>query len=81
MNKDIGRRLKASELHPKQIVVISPPGRSGMITMHVVERRPNLVVFYSGVFKIHVINVIGEDDELKDDQGRLVRVFEYLGEP
>lgn len=82
MNEEVGQRVKASELHPKQIVVIEPPDRDGMlITMHVVEARDNLVVFYSGVLKMHVINVIGADGELKDDRGRLVKVFEYLGEP
>jgi hypothetical protein len=81
VTEEVGRRLKASELQPRQIVVIAPPGRQELITMYVVEARHNLAVFYSGILKLHIVNIIGEDDELKDDQGRLVRVYEYLGEP
>lgn len=83
---EVGHELKATDLRPGSIVCIAPPGRDDMlITMHVVEvrsslRGDNLVVFYSGVLKWHVVNLISGDN-LKDDQGRIVRVFEYLSEP
>lgn len=77
---EVGRELKPSELKPGSIVCIAPPGRDMLLTMHVVEVRETLVIFYSGVIKWHVINLIS-GDVLKDDQGRIVRVFEYLGDP
>ena len=79
---EIGRPLRADELKPKQIVAIAPPGHPGMLlTMWVEEVRDNLVVFFAGEINVHVINIIRQDGELVDDADRVVRVFEYLGEP
>lgn len=79
---EIGRPLRADELTARQIVVVQPPDAGGMFfTMHVVEVRDNLVVFYSGILRMHVINLVRPNGELIDDRGRVVRVFEYLGEP
>lgn len=79
---EVGRPLRADELKQRQIVVIAPPGQPGvLLTMWVVEVRRNLVVFWSGELRIHVINLVRDNGEIIDDQARVVRVFEYLGEP
>lgn len=79
---EVGRELKVADLKPEAIVVIAPPGRDDLlITMWVAEVRDNLVVFRSGELNWHVINLVLGDGTIVDDQGRPVRVFEYLGAP
>lgn len=82
---EVGRRLKASELKPRTIVVIAPPGRDAHITMWVFLVDNDQVTFRAhavpGVETWTVINFVRDDGELIDDQGRIVRVYEYLGEP
>jgi hypothetical protein len=82
VNAEIGRELKASELRIHSVVVITPPGHPEIgMTMWVRSIEPDfkLVEFYSAVKKWSVINLIQPDDTIQDDQGRTVRVFEYLG--
>lgn len=82
MTDEIGRPLRADELRPRQVVVIAPPDRPGVfMTMWVEEVRDNLVVFFAGEMNWHVVNLVRDNGEIVDDQGRTVRVFEYLGEP
>lgn len=78
---EIGRLLRADELKAGTIVVVDPPDLRMFVTMHVTEVRDNLVVFYSGILRTHVINLVRPNGEIIDDRGRVVRVFEYLGEP
>lgn len=78
---EIGRPLKASEIKVGMIIVVKPPGYDLYATMDVEEVRNNLIVFCAPKMNWHVINVIGPDDDLKDDRGRVVQVFEYLGDP
>lgn len=81
MSDEIGRQLRLDELQPKRIVVIAHPGRPGaFMTMWVEEVADDHVVFFSGVMNWHVM-IFVRDGELFDDQDRVVRVFEYLGEP
>jgi hypothetical protein len=44
-----------------------------------------LVIFAAhgvpGVDTWHVVNRVRDDGQLIDDKGRVVRVYEYLGEP
>lgn len=77
---EIGRELKASELTPRTVVVIVTPGRGVMMTMWVLSLSEKLVEFYSGELKWTVLNFIEPDGSIRDDQGRVVHVYEYLGE-
>lgn len=78
-NSEIGRELSVGELTPGQVVVIAPPGRTERITIWVESVDPEMVVFFAGELNIRVINFI-KDGQIFDDRGRVVRVFEYLGE-
>jgi hypothetical protein len=80
-NVEIGRELKAGELVEGTVVVVKPPSSptNAVFTMWVAETNEKLVVLHSGVLKWSVINVVGPDGCLYDDQGRKVSVFEYLG--
>lgn len=76
---EVGRELTVAELKPHQVVVIAPPGRKFLITMWIRFINATNVVFYSDVIKLHVVNYI-RNGQIVDDRGRVVRVFEYLGE-
>jgi hypothetical protein len=79
---EIGRRLNATELTPEKIVVIKPPGHTGMMfTCWVKEIDDTRVMFWSGTLRWYVLNWIDDSDKIIDDQGREVEVYEYLGEP
>lgn len=78
-NSEIGREFSVGELTPGQVVVIAPPGRRERITIWVESVDPEMVVFFAGALNIHVINFI-KDGQIFDERGRVVRVFEYLGE-
>lgn len=81
---EVGRELLASDLAEGMIVFIDPPQPAGrprvMFTMHVARVTDELVIFYSGVQRANVVN-FKTADGLADGKGRVVRVFEYLGEP
>ena len=79
-SEEIGRELKASELKPGTVVIVKPPGNKPLITVWVRNIDPCVVEFYAGEMRWHILNFIMEDGSIKDDQGRIVRVFEYLGE-
>ena len=83
LNEETGRELKATDLRPRTIVVIQPPGKTFAITMWVdfVDTERRLVTFHSEVMHWVVLNSYDEDGVIHDDQGRVVRVYEYLGEP
>jgi len=79
---DVGRELRPDELRPRSIVVVHPPGSPGvLLTMWVLAANGGYVTFYSGVTNTAVVNRIRGDGKLVDDRDRVVRVFEYLGEP
>lgn len=78
---EVGRELKASELRPKSVVVINPPGHPhAFLTMWVRDVTPKWVEFYAGELRWHVVNFVQPDGSIHDDQHRTVHVFEYLGE-
>jgi hypothetical protein len=80
--EEIGRELKASELKPGTIVFVKVPPTNLMATFWVeaVDLEKRMAVFYSGMYRWHVINFIQPDGSIHDDKGRVVHVFEYLGE-
>jgi hypothetical protein len=79
---EIGRELLWGDLAPVTIVVVQPPGsREIAFTMWVRAKDDKTIAFHSNVKNWSVINFRGPDDTVVDDRGRLVRVYEYLGEP
>lgn len=83
MSDEIGRELLWSDLQPKTIVVVKPPGRPedrGHFTFWVERVTVDYVLFHSAVLHWSVFSFHGRDDTVVDDQGRKVTVFEYLGE-
>lgn len=84
MSDEIGRELLWSDLKPRTIVVIKPPGRPpgdrGHFTFWVERVTGDYVMFHSAVLHWSVFNFPGPDDTVVDDMGRKVTVFEYLGE-
>jgi hypothetical protein len=76
---EIGRELKASELTPQKVYVVKPPNKPYM-TLWVLSIDEHLVEFLAGELHWHILNFIQPDGSIHDDQGREVKVFEYLGE-
>ena len=74
--------MKASELKPGTIVVLERPD-SGAATFWVLGVTPEFVEFYAGAITAHFLaRRIGPAlEQITDDTGRMLRVFEYLGEP
>lgn len=82
---EMGRELRASELRERMIVFILPPQPAEAppvaFTLWVGSVTDRMVVFFSGVERITVVNFKTPEDGLVDGRGRQVRVFEYLGDP
>jgi hypothetical protein len=78
---EIGRELKASELVPRTVVILEKPGHP-FVTWWVLHVFPDYVVFTSGVLRGYfVAHRTGPDlEEITDDTGRPMKVYEYLGE-
>ena len=70
-------KLTIADLVPRRIVVIEPASQSFCLTIAAVDAE--FVLFYA-VAHTTVCNFV-VDGELVDDKLRVVRVFEYLGEP
>lgn len=80
--EEIGRELKADELRPGTIVFTNPEHRPHVfLTMWVDIVSDAMVWFYAGVTKVHLGLFRHPDGTLRDDAGREIRIFEYLGEP
>lgn len=79
---EIGRELLWDDLTPLTIVVVQPPGHADVaFTMWVRVKDDKSVAFHSNVMNWAVLNFRGADDQIVDDTGRQVHVYEYLGEP
>jgi len=76
---EIGRELQLNELQRKTIVILQRDGEFG-ITMWVSFVGQEVVAFYSGRLNVLVVANIYEDGSIRDDKGKRIRVFEYLGE-
>jgi uncharacterized membrane protein len=81
-SQEQGRELKGPELKPQTVVVIHPPGAQFLITMWVslVDPVRRTVSFYADEMKWGVLVSWDQDGRIHDDQGRTVKVYEYLGE-
>jgi hypothetical protein len=77
---EVGRELALSELTPRRLVAIAPPGRRFMVSGWVQSVERNTVTFFLGAIRVHFLTFI-RDGKLFDDEERQVRVFEYLGKP
>jgi uncharacterized membrane protein len=64
------------------VVVIAAPGFPFLITMWVASVDPvhRAVMFYADEFKWAVAVAWDQDGQIHDDQGRPVKVYEFLGE-
>lgn len=83
-NPEVGRELKVSELRPRTIVVLHKVGRDNfLVTMWVVEILPAYVKFTAGEIRTDFIaRRCGPGlDEITDNTGLPMKVYEYLGEP
>ena len=74
---EVGRELKASELEPDTVVIVSKEGRNTSITAWVKDVQKVGVVFYAGELRLYSL-FFRMGEELHDDNGRL-HVFQYLG--
>lgn len=84
MNKsEIGRELRVSELQPRTIVLLFKEGRSVMVTMWVVRAMSGYVHFHAGAVKAEFLaKRCGPDlEQITDDSGVSMKIYEYLGEP
>src|SRR5262249_31628542 len=77
---EVGRELKASELEPGTVVVVTKEGRKTAMTLWIKEVGQVGIVCYLGELNLYsVFSRMGRDrEELHDDNGRL-HVFQYLG--
>jgi len=80
IHSEVGRELAIADLKPQTVVVIAPPGRDDvLLSMWIEAVDADMVTFFAGEMNWHVIAFI-KDGRIVDDRGRVVRVFEYLGE-
>lgn len=81
-DSEIGRELKVSELKPRTVVVVEKSGHPIMSTLWVYLITPGHVIFTSGILRGDFsAKRTGPDlEELTDDTGKPIRVYEYLGE-
>jgi hypothetical protein len=79
----IGRPLKADELKPEMLVWTNPEHRPSLYASLWVEKVSDAMVWlYAGasVSPMYLGLFRQPDGSLKDDGGRTIRIFEYLGE-
>jgi hypothetical protein len=81
MMNEVGRELKVSELKPKTVVVVAKQLRPAA-TVWVVEIHPEYVHFRAGSINMEFLAArTGPDlEQITDDSGLPMRVYEYLGE-
>lgn len=77
-NPEFGRELLASELKEKTVVWITREDRNTFATIWVAEIDAAMVIFYAGETGINLIT-FRRGEELHDDTGVRIRVYEYLG--
>ena len=83
MHPEVGGAIKARDMEKGQIVVIAPPGRNVLMTMRVMSRVDDMVIFRGelpGGQSWVVVNRIRDDGACVDDQGRVVELYAYLGD-
>ena len=81
---EIGAELKSDQLEPGTIVVTSPEHRPELFATMWVDRVDKALVWLrcdrpNG--QIHLGLLRQADGSLKDDGGRQIKIFRYLGEP
>jgi hypothetical protein len=74
-----GRKLKASELEVRTVVILSRDGLFG-VTAWVKAVNHDGVLFLANAIRTHLLLQRLADETLVDDTGKQVRVFEYKGE-
>jgi hypothetical protein len=78
--EEAGRELKVSELEIKTVVVVGRPDKA-LATLWVRDIWEDSVIFWAGSMKMYFIahRVGPELEQLADDAGTAVKVYEYLG--
>ncbi len=79
---EIGRQLRADELREMTVVCLRREDRDITATWWVESINSRAVVFLAGATwpRIHFMAFRQADGTLVDDTGKLMLVFEYLGE-
>ena len=83
MHPEIGKAIKGRSVEAGQIVVIAPPDRNVLMTMRVVQRIDDIIMFRGelpGGAGWMVVNRLRDDGAVVDDRGRVVELYEYLGD-
>lgn len=80
-HEEFGKELKVSDLKPKTVVWLSKEGSRTIATMWVIAIDPVYVHFYTPVGKVAFLaKRTGENlDEITDDEGKSMMIYEYLG--
>lgn len=79
--REVGRELKADELQPGKIIVTNPSDQPHMFfTARVMGIGPREIVWlHAGKIDVTLGLLKQPNGTLKDDSGRTIRMFEYLG--
>ena len=82
MKEEIGRELKVSELVPRTVVVLSMDHHPMAATWWVAEVLDEFVVFTSGELRTDfAAKRTGPGrEQVTDDTGKPLHIYEYLGE-
>lgn len=77
----VGPEIPLDRLKSKlrQVVIVSVEGFPQLLSFWLYEVTADTVTFYSAELSWAVINFVKPDGTLRDDKGRRIRVFEYLG--
>lgn len=76
---EMGRQLTVQELVPRMVVIIGHATCRAWVTAWVVRVGLDYIAFMMGELNTTFIARLDEDGKLRDDSGKEILVFEYLG--
>lgn len=81
-NAEIGRELKATELHEGTVIVAIPPPYIMAVTVWVTDLdiSQGVLVVHAGTISNTIINLFDDAGKVFDNRGMPVYIFEYKGE-
>ncbi len=77
---EVGEELTVRQLRVNTVVAVTREDRPYAITVWVKAIGPDGVWFWLGETGWHLLVMIREDGQLVDDTGKVIHVYEYLGE-
>jgi hypothetical protein len=80
LSAEMGRELRASELKEKTVVLIGHDTCKAYATVWVEMVDKRFVAFRMGELNTTFFAFRNPDDTLRDDSGKHIRVYEFLGE-